>query len=75
MSLYRTIAEADIDSDFEYNFDLKPFNTLLDGVHWLITTPVHAAEHLVGWFSARLRAVREAHDFKRTIKGPVCMLK
>ena len=75
MSLNRTFTEADLDSDFEYNFDLNPYDKLLDGVHWLITTPVIAVRYLIGGFSSRLKATRELNDFKRTIQGPVCMLK
>ena len=30
------ISDEDIDADFEYNFDLNPFNYLLEGLHKLI---------------------------------------
>ena len=43
MKSYTTITEADIDRDFEYNFDLNPFTQILDGVHWLIAPPVDLA--------------------------------
>jgi hypothetical protein len=32
------ISDEDIDADFEYNFDLKPFNYLLEGLHKLIVS-------------------------------------
>lgn len=32
--------EKDIDFDFEYNFDLKPFNYLVQGIHNLVIIPI-----------------------------------
>ena len=32
------ISEEDFDADFEYNFDLNPFNYLLEGLHNLIVS-------------------------------------
>jgi len=75
MKSYTTITEADIDRDFEYNFDLNPFTQILDGVHWLIATPVDLASSKAKAFSARLQARREERSCRRSFKGPVCMLK
>jgi ribulose 1,5-bisphosphate carboxylase large subunit-like protein len=75
MRFYSTISEADIDSDSEYNFALTPFTQLLDGVHWLVTTPLIMVNSLMKLSTARFQDMREEHSYKRSFKGPVCMLK
>ena len=69
------INEADLDNDFEYNFDLNPFKLILDGSHLLVVTSVNAVKHLVKRASARLRAIQTQQNYRRTFKGPVCMIK
>ncbi|NNK93381.1 MAG: hypothetical protein HKP41_03425 [Desulfobacterales bacterium] len=75
MKSYKTITEADIDSDFEYNFDLNPFTQLLDGIHWLTVTPVGLVRSKTKAFADHIQAMRDKQSYKRTFKGPVCMLK
>jgi hypothetical protein len=75
MKSYTTITEVDIDRDFEYNFDLNPFTQILDGIHWLIATPVNLASSRARVFAARIQTMREEQSYRRTFKGPVCMLK
>lgn len=36
----RYVTEENIVSDFEYNFDLQPFNYLIQGIHNLIVIPI-----------------------------------
>jgi len=36
----RHVTEENIDSDFEYNFDLQSFNYLVQGIHNLIVIPI-----------------------------------
>ena len=75
MKSYTTITEADIDRDFDYNFDLNPFTQILDGVQWLIATPLNLASSKAKALAARIQAMREEQSYRRTFKGPVCMLK
>lgn len=75
MRIYSTISETDIDSDFEYNFALSPFTQLLDGVHWLVTTPLIMVSSIMKLSTARFQTIREQQSYKRSFKGPVCMLK
>ena len=67
--------ESDLDNEFEYNFDLNPFKLVLDGVHWMIVTSVNALKHLVRMASARLHTIQTQQNYRRTFKGPVCMIK
>ena len=75
MKFNTTITEADIDRDFEYNFDLNPFTQILDAVHWLIAAPVELLSSKTKAIAARFQAIRDEQNYKRTFKGPVCMLK
>ena len=75
MKSYTTITEADIDRDFEYNFDLNPFTQIVGTVHWLFATPAELASSKAKAFAARIQAMREEQNYRRTFKGPVCMLK
>lgn len=70
-----SFAQSDLDSDFEYNFDLNPFSFILDTVHWLVVTPVKVSKHVLNWASARLHRIQSDQNYRRTFKGPVCMLK
>lgn len=68
-------SQSDLDNEFEYNFDLNPFNLVLDGIHWLIVTPVNIVKYLFNWTLARLHQLQSEQNYRRTFKGPVCMLK
>ena len=68
-----TIPESDIETDFEYNFDLKPFNYVLDGLLWLVAAPFHLAAQSFKAGHKKLHAIREEKGWKRTFKGPACM--
>ena len=72
---YSTVSAQDINSDFEYNFDLNPFNYLLEGVHLLVSVPFRFTIGLAHKASARLHRIREEQSYKQTFKGPACMLK
>ena len=69
------ISARDIDYDFEYNFDLNPFNYLLEGIHLLIMVPLSIAVSLTKKASARLHKIQEEQAYRQTFKGPTCMLK
>ena len=70
-----TIPESDIETDFEYNFDLKPFNYVLDGLHWLVATPIHLALQLFKTGRNKLHTIRAEKGWKRTFKGPACIIR
>ena len=72
---YSRVTAYDFNSDFEYNFDLNPFNYLLEGVHLLVSVPFRFTVGLAQKASARLRRIQEDQSYKRTFRGPVCMLK
>ena len=69
------ISERDIDSDFEYNFDLNPYTYLLEGIHLLIQVPTGIGAGLIKRASGQLHKIKEEQSFRRTFKGPACMLK
>ena len=69
------VTESDMDNDFEYNFDVSPFNLILDGVHWLVVTPVNTMKKIFNRAAARLHTIQKEQNYRRTFKGPVCLLK
>ena len=69
------VTESDMDNDFEYNFDLSPFNLILDGIHWLVVTPISKIKKIFSWAAARLHTIQKEQNYRRTFKGPVCLLK
>jgi hypothetical protein len=69
------INDADLDGDFEYNFDVSPFSYLLDGIHWLVTTPYHLATRLFRSMTNRLHTIQKEKGWRRTFKGPSCSLR
>jgi len=69
------ISDYDIDSDFEYNFDLNPFNYLLQGIHWLVSLPYDLLTSLSKNAFDRLHRIQKEQAFRRTFKGPACILK
>lgn len=71
----KRFAQSDLDNDFEYNFDLNPFNFIIDTIHWLVVTPVKVSKYIFNWASARLHRIQADQNYRRTFKGPVCMLK
>lgn len=72
---YSSISASEGGSDFEYNFDLNPFNYLLEGVHLLVSVPFCFAASVVNKTSARLRRIQEEQSYKQTFRGPACLLK
>ncbi len=74
-SYHRVITASDIDSDFEYNFDLNPFTYLLDGILFLIAVPFSLLSRLLKNNSDRLHRIQRDQAFRRTFKGPACILK
>jgi hypothetical protein len=74
-SLDHVISEYNLDSDFEYNFDLNPFTYLLLAIHSLVALPYSLLMRLSKNVSDRLRKVQEEQAFRRTFKGPACILK
>lgn len=72
---YSAASAHDFNSDFEYNFDLNPFNYLLEGIHLLVTVPFRFTAGLAQKASARLRRIQEEQSYKQTFRGPACMLK
>ena len=72
---YSAARANDFNSDFEYNFDLNPFNYLLEGIHLLVSVPFGLAVGLTQKASARLRRIQEEQSYKQTFRGPACMLK
>ncbi len=75
MRINANITESDLDNDFEYNFDLNPYNLLLNAIHRLVTTPFHMGKWLIDVASSRLLEIHKNQNYRRTFKGPVCMLK
>jgi hypothetical protein len=69
------VSDHDIDSDFEYNFDLNPFTYLLQGVHFLIVRPYGYFVHLSRNISDRLHRIQQEQAFRGTFKGPACMMR
>lgn len=69
------VSDHDVDSDFEYNFDLNPFNYLLQGIHFLIAKPYGFFERLSKNISDNLLRIQQEQAFKRTFKGPACMMR
>ena len=69
------VSESDMDNDFEYNFDVTPFNLILDGVHWLVVTTATAVKKTINWAADRLHTIQKEQNYRRTFKGPVCLLK
>lgn len=74
-SYEHVVSDHDIDSDFEYNFDLNPFTYLLQGIHFFTV-------HFYGYYvrlskniSDRLHRVQQEQAFRRTFKGPACMMR
>ena len=74
-NLTGNITDSDIDNDFEYNFDLYPFNSLLFGLHGLIAATYSHSRNLLDTLSVRVSDTRNDLRYRRTFKGPVCMLK
>ena len=74
-SFERVVSDHDIDSDFEYNFDLNPFSYLLQGLHLLIAEPYGFFVRLSKKISDRLHIVQQEQAFRRTFKGPACMMR
>jgi hypothetical protein len=74
-SVDHVISEYNLDSDFEYNFDLNPFTYLLLAIHSLVALPYSLLMRLSKNVSDRLRKVQEEQAFRRTFKGPACILK
>ena len=74
-SFERVISDQDIDLDFEYNFDLNPFTYLLHGIHLLITQSYRHFLRLSKDISNRLHRVQEEQAYRRTFKGPACMMR
>ena len=71
----KVITADDIDSDFEYNFDLNPFTYLIDGLLFLEALPSSLLLRLSRNVSGRLQKIQEEQALRRTFKGPACMLK
>ncbi len=69
------IRESAIDADFEYNFDVTPFNHIIDGLHWLAVTPYRSAAHLVKVISGRRRETGRQSVSQHPYSGPYCLLK
>lgn len=74
-SYEHVVSDHDIDSDFEYNFDLNPFIYLLQGIHFLIVRPYGYSVYLLRKISDRLDRIHQEQAFRRTFKGPACMLR
>lgn len=74
-SSYKTVSARDFNSDFEYNFDLNPFNYLLEGIHLLVSVPFRFTVSVTQKASARLHRIQEEQSYKQTFRGPACMLK
>ncbi|MBT8355237.1 MAG: hypothetical protein HKP52_01430 [Desulfofustis sp.] len=72
---YVAVSGNDFNTDFEYNFDLNPFNYLLEGIHLLVSVPFKFAAGLTKKASAGLHRIQEKQSYRKTFKGPVCMLK
>ncbi len=71
----KVITARDIDSDFEYNFDLNPFTHLLDGLLFLVALPSSMLVRLSRNVSGRLQKFQQGQALRRTFKGPACILK
>ena len=72
---YSAVSTSDLNSDFEYNFDLNPFNYLLEGIHLLVSVPFNFTVNVAQKASARLRRIQEEQSYKQTFRGSACMLK
>ena len=70
----KIISDDDRDSDYEYNFDLNPFNYLLQGVHLLVALPFKTLAGLFKHVTDRLHRIQRDQRYRRTFKGPACML-
>jgi hypothetical protein len=74
-SYENVVSDHDIDSDFEYNFDLNPFTYLLQGIHFLIAQPYGYFVRLSKKVSDRLHRIQQEQAFRRTFKGPACLMR
>lgn len=75
MRTHTIIRESDLDADFEYNFDVTPFDYIINGIHWLVTTPFHSAAQLVKVVSAQRSNTGSKRVNHNSFSGPYCMLK
>jgi hypothetical protein len=69
------VSDDELNADFEYNFDLKPFNYVLDGIHWAVALPYSLLTHLFQATSEKLHRIQQDQAYRRTFKGPACILK
>lgn len=74
-SYENVVSDHDIDSDFEYNFDLNPFTYLVQGIHLSIVQPSRYFVRLLKKISGRLHRIQQEQAFRRTFKGPACMMR
>ena len=74
-SYEHVVSDNDIDSDFEYNFDLNPFTYLLQGIHFLIVRPYGYFVRLSKNISDRLHRIQQEQAYRRTFKGPACLMR
>ena len=74
-SYEKVVSDHDIDSDFEYNFDLNPFTYLVEGIHFSLVQPYGYLVRLSKKISAWLHRIQQEQAFRRTFKGPACMIR
>ena len=71
----QVISEYELAPGFDYNFDLTPFRYIIEGIYHAVAIPSSLVTGLYRIVSARLHKIQEDQAFRRTFKGPACILK